>query len=139
MPKLCALYKPSIIYYIRTHTHAHSRTRNYLMIYGPWKPISTRGTQESWSFGGTSGYIVPGPRGQQQHTENGRHLHACPCFIRASEVFSLNRRLRQNFFMDFNELFCVLLRYIIGRAMTLFYHPRRPLNMTIYQKKKKCI
>ena len=25
---------------------------------------------------------------------------------------------------------------IIGRAMTVFHHPRRPLNMTIYQKKK---
>ena len=28
--------------YKRKHTHANSGTGNYFLIYGPWKPISTR-------------------------------------------------------------------------------------------------
>ena len=43
----CVHYINPPLYTIYAHTHAHSRTRNYFMIYGPWKPISTRGTQES--------------------------------------------------------------------------------------------
>merc|ERR1711872_1188180 len=49
--------------------------------------------------------------------ENGRHLKSD---ARATEVFLLYQRLRENFFMDFNKLSCVRLRYIIVRTMTVF-------------------
>merc|ERR1711872_539565 len=49
--------------------------------------------------------------------ENGSHLQSD---ARATEVFLLYQRLRENFFMDFNKLFCVRLRYIIVRTMTVF-------------------
>ena len=53
-----------------------------------------------------------------------------------TEVFLLYKRLRENFFIDFYEFFFILLRYIIGRAVTIFYAHGCPFNISFYQKKK---
>ena len=55
---------------------------------------------------------------------------------RVAEVFLLYKRLRPKLFIDFYELFFILLRYIIGRAVTVFYAHGCPLNISFYQKKK---
>ena len=56
--------------------------------------------------------------------------------VRVTEVFLLYKRLRQKLYIDFYELSFILLRYIIGKAGTIFYAHGCPLNISFYQKKK---
>ena len=77
--------------YKRKHTHANSGTGNYFLIYGPWKPISTRAIsvlKQQRKMAQIPATYIKSTWSQQLKIENGSISRA---MAPHTEVFRINK------------------------------------------------